>query len=271
MKDQPSSFEDSRVPPALQPILATYLALTNQAIPGLLEGFYLHGSVALGAFTPGKSDVDFIAVTSRRCSAADIQALQIVHQTVAQQHPKIPLEGGYLRWGDLGGTEATIPPHAHIHDGVVYASGHHDINDVTWWVLKHHGIAILGLPPAELEIPVDWDALIGAMYENVNSYWARFTTDPRRILWLYADFGVEWTVLGTLRQFYSFRESDITSKIGAGRYALQHLTRRWHRLIEEVIAIREGKAGSAYRSRLARAVDAYRFLRVVIAACKKER
>jgi hypothetical protein len=49
----------------------------------------------------------------------------------------------------------------------------------------------------------------------MNTYWARFTTDPRYIAWLLADYGIQWTVLGVLRQFYTFREHAITSKVGA--------------------------------------------------------
>jgi len=180
------------------------------------------------------------------------------------------LEGSYLQWHDLGGCEDTISPHPYIHDGILHASGYHDINGVTWWILKHHGIALIGPPPDQLDIPVDWNDLIAKMHDNLNSYWASFTTNPRRITWLLTDYGIQWVVLGVLRQFYTFRKHAITSKTGAGRHALDHTPVQWHRLIREAINIREGMRTSSYRFRIVRAASAHAFLQLIITACNSD-
>src|SRR5690606_30049075 len=91
--------------------------------------------------------------------------------------------------------------------------------------------------------------------------------DPKRIAWLFTNFGIEWTVLGVLRQYYTFVEQEITSKRGAGEYALAHLPSKWHRLIREAIQIREQAHDSLYRSRAERAFEAYSFLRYIIRFC----
>ena len=260
----------AEIPPAVQRVLDDYIALVHETLPGLLDGMYLHGSLALGAFDPKLSDIDFISVVSRRCSAADVDSLRAIHETLRQRYPQVHLEGSYLQWCDLGHFEDTIPPHPHIHDGVLHASGYHDINAVTWWVLKHHGIAVAGPPAEQLDIQVDWDDLIARMRHNMNTYWASFTTNPRRMAWLLTDYGVQWAVLGVLRQFYTLRERAITSKIGAGIYGLEHMPWQWHRLIQEAIDIRAGATASSYRSRIIRAVAAYRFLRLIITACNRD-
>jgi hypothetical protein len=82
---------------------------------------------------------------------------------------------------------------------------------------------------------------------------------------------VQWTVLGILRQFYTFRERAITSKTGAGLYGLAHTPRQWQRLIQEALDIRAGKAASSYRSRIVRALAAYMFLQLIITACNTNR
>jgi hypothetical protein len=258
------------IPQPVQLVLDDYMSLINEALPGLLAGLYLHGSVALGAFNPGLSDIDFISITSRRCTAADIESLRAVHHTVSQRYRHAQLEGSYLQWHDLGRFEDTMPPHPHIHDGIVRASGYHDINAVTWWILKHRGIAVYGPPPDQLGIQVDWDDLVAKMHHNLNSYWARFTSDPRRMAWLLADYGIQWAVLGVLRQFYAFREGAITSKQGAGIYGLEHTPRQWHQLIREAIDIRAGIGRSSYRRRIVRAIAARAFLQLIIAACKAD-
>jgi hypothetical protein len=258
------------IPQPVQQVLNTYISLINDALPGLLTGLYLHGSVALGAYDPGLSDIDCIAITSRRCNPSDIETLRVVHYTLIERYPQAQLEGSYLQRQDLGGSKATIPPHPHIHDGIVHASGYHDINAVTWWVLKNRGIAVLGPAPETFALQIDWDDLLVKMHDNLNTYWARFTTTPRRMAWLLDDYGIQWTVLGVLRQFYAFRERTITSKTAAGTYALAHTPRQWHRLIQEAINIRIGSHASLYQFRIERAIQARAFLQLIIAACKMD-
>jgi hypothetical protein len=84
---------------------------------------------------------------------------------------------------------------------------------------------------------------------------------------MYSDWGIQWTVLGVLRKFYSFRENSITTKVKAGEYALTCLPACWHRLIREAINIREGKETSAYQLRIARTIEAVRFLKFIIQTC----
>jgi hypothetical protein len=82
-----------------------------------------------------------------------------------------------------------------------------------------------------------------------------------------SDWGIQWTVLGGLRQFYSFREHSITTKAGAGKYALAHVPSRWQRLIQEALHIHEGKSSPVFRFRVMRAIEARRFLTFIIEAC----
>jgi hypothetical protein len=105
------------------------------------------------------------------------------------------------------------------------------------------------------------------MRENLNSYWASWTKRPGRILALYSDWGIQWAVLGVLRQFYTFNERSITTKIRAGQYALGCLPGRWHKLIREAIDIRHGKKESAYRLRISRMIEAVIFLKYIIQLC----
>lgn len=255
------------VPDPIQPLLEMYVGLVEQTLPGFMEGLYLHGSIALGAFNQRFSDIDFITVGSRRCTDDDVEQLRVVHKKIASAYPQWELNGSYFQWSDLGKFEETVLPHSYHHDGVLYPSGHYEANPVTWWVLKQHGLALLGPHPRALDFAVDWDVLIAGMRQNLNTYWVTFTRHPRRMTWLFVDDGVQWAVLGVLRQFYTFREGDITSKTGAGEYALAHLPVRWHRLVREAIRLQEQGGPSLYASRVARAAEAVRFLRYIIQEC----
>lgn len=258
---------DTRIPPAIRNLLNDYLALLDRQLPGLVTGLYLHGSSALDAFDENHSDIDFIAFLSRRATDDDAEQLRSIHQKIATKHPRWQLEGSYLQWSELGQLEATLTPSPVHHDNDFNARSKFDVNPVTWWLLKHRGIALIGPQPHELTLDVEWERLESWMRGNLNSYWISFIRKPQRIMWLYSDFGIEWTVLGVLRQYYTFVAHDITSKIGAGDYALQHLPQQWHRIIREAIRIRANSPGTLYGSKLARAVDAYNFLRYIIRYC----
>jgi hypothetical protein len=86
---------------------------------------------------------------------------------------------------------------------------------------------------------------------------------------LYSNWGIQWTVTGVLRQYYTFREDTITTKVKAARYALENLQERWHPLIQEAINIWEGEKESLYRTRLARTVDAFQFLQYIVQICNR--
>lgn len=255
---------DSRIPAQIEPLLHDFLSALATELPGYVTGFYLHGSIALNAFNEHLSDIDFIAFISRLSSERDLKALRTIHKQIAAKYPAWALEGSYLRWESLGQLEETIPPSPVHHDNKFEQAQKFDVNSVTWWVIKNHGIALIGPQPQELDLVVDWDVLVAKMKGNLNTYWAGFTKKPQHIAWLYSDYGVQWVVLGVLRQYYTFVARDITSKMGAGKYALSHMPCRWHRVIQEAIHIREQVPNSLYSSKLVRAIDAYLFLHHVI-------
>ncbi len=257
----------AEIPEVIKPLLEAYIAALEKELPGLMTGFYLHGSIALGAFHSHLSDIDFITVVSRRCTADDIERLKAIHKAIEKTYPQWPLQGSYLQVSDLGKFEDEIEPHPCYSDGRLEPSGQQDVNSVTWWMLKNRGVTLVGALPENLDFSVDWTLLTTKMLENLNSYWARYTDNPIRIAWLFSDYGIQWAVLGVLRQLYTFQERDITSKIGAGEYALKHLPPRWHRLIQEALNIRNQSSQSLYRFRIVRAVEALRFLKFVIRFC----
>lgn len=259
----------AEIPTTVAVLLQEYLATMEEKLPGLVSGLYLHGSVALGAFEPGFSDIDFITVASRRCTHEDIATLATIHKSLEAKYPELPLSGSYLQWSDLGRFEKEIEPAPYYHDGVLHPSGYNDINSVTWWLLKNCGVALAGPDPKTLDFTVDWQRLVVKMRQNLNTYWASYTKKPSRIAWLFTDYGIQWTVLGVLRQYYTFQEGSIVSKVDAGEYALGRLPNQWRRLIQEAINIRKRVPGSLYRFRLTRAIDALQFLRYLIALCNR--
>ena len=174
------------------------------------------------------------------------------------------MEGDYLPAADIGCLDDEGGPFLKYHDGKLEWSERFGLCSVTWWILKEKGIAVFGPSPWELALTVDMERLLQGQLENMNSYWATWISRPVRLATLLSDWGVQWTVLGVLRQFYTLRERQIVSKTEAGKYAMACLPQRWERIIAEAVALRESPPRSQYRSRILRAVETYGFLKYII-------
>lgn len=260
---------NDRVPEAIRPLLHSYVKRLQHALPDGITTIYLHGSIALGAFDDSRSDIDTLVVLSRPATIQDLQALAALHQALAKAFPRWLLEVSYIQIADLGQAEEKIAPHPIHHDNHLMPDGKFDTNPVTWWILKHKGIALVGADPQSLPYIQEWDTLRTYIHRNMNRYWATYDTHLSRKLTLFMDTGIAWMVLGVLRQYYTLREQEITSKVGAGEYALQHLPADWHPLIHDALDIRQGRRPSRYASRFTRARAALRFLRYIITESKR--
>jgi len=97
-----------------------FLTTVDEAAPGLVTGFYLVGSVALGDFHPtgagrGRlstaSDVDFVAVTDRRVASGsrEMTALAEAHAATVARFPRPHFDGAVLTWTDLAAGPDACP------------------------------------------------------------------------------------------------------------------------------------------------------------------
>lgn len=250
------------LPAAIQPLLTAYRDGLERDLPGFASACYLHGSLALDAFDPSQSDIDFLTVINRPATAADLTALAALHARLKADYPKPPLSGSYLQRRDLGQPNAVVSPV--FDEGKLNPTCQHDFNPITWWLLKHGALTLFEPDASTLDVAIEWPTVAAWIRGNMTSYWGKFTREPARMAWLLSDWGVAWVVLGVLRQVYSLREQGITSKVGAGEYGLKTVPPRWTRIVQEALNMRQGRGPSLYRFKLLRAFDAYQFLRWVV-------
>ncbi len=235
---------DSRVPIPVQKVVHDYITLFQNKLPKTLEGFYLHGSIALDAYINGSSDVDFISVVNKSLTAQDVEVISALHKKLNRKYKDTGMDGCYLFVEDIGKKQSEVKGCLHVNEGRTNW-GNDTINPITWWILKNKGIAILGPDVATYNFNVDERVLDEYVLENMNSYWSsrlkkikkyKAFLIPNKLV----DLEVEWSITGILRQFYTLQEHDIVSKIDACKYAMHHLPKEFHNIINEAISIREG-------------------------------
>jgi len=153
-----SAFQTAHVklPQEVIDMLTAVLPSMHEALGDNLMGVYLRGSLAMGDFDPVTSDLDFFAVTERPVSEAAFTVLVAVHARldVLPNHYAGQLEGPYI---DRSAARRFRPGERYptIGRGEALAWHEHGYNWVLErWMVREHGITVLGPNPKTLIDPV---------------------------------------------------------------------------------------------------------------------
>ena len=201
----------------------------------------MRGSLGFGEYFAGQSDIDFTAVLSARPDADQLTALAAAHEAVFAAHPEPHFDGFHLLRDDLARAPDQCPEIPVMFDGVFKPSTRdYDMNPVSWHELARHGIAVRGPALSEHDVWTDDAALRAFSHGNLGSYWAgvaeSLVTEPPGA----AEPGiVAWSVLGVSRLHHLLATGRLTSKSGAGRYALTAFGPPWRRIVREALRARE--------------------------------
>jgi hypothetical protein len=233
-------------PPEVADVVTRYLALVDERLPGTVDGLYLGGSLALDDYHLGQSDIDFVAVTREPLDAAALDELAAIH---AELRPRLHFDGIYVTYDELTGDPAAARAPA-VHEGRLARSGGFEANPVVWHTLAHRAIPVRGPDPGRLAVWSDPEALRRWCAGNLTGYWAglvdrwRAATPVRELV--VHHYGLPWLVLGVARLQYTIATGEITSKAGAGRWALDHCEARRRPVLSTCLALREGESVELY-------------------------
>jgi hypothetical protein len=249
-------MNSSVLPDPVAVALSTWLTAYDDVAPGVVEGLYVVGSVALDDWTP-HSDVDIVAVVADP-SDPDLAGDLAAAHAVASQRLHVAVDGPFVAWGDL-----VVPPvgvaRPWVLDGEFHVDGESfELNPVTWYTLATYGITVRGDAASSLGIPLDIADRRHWVRDNLHSYWAgvgqqlaaALETD---LVTESTDSAVlEWVALGVVRMLYTWETGDVTSKSGAGRWGARRLP-EFAPMLERAVESR-GAPGLVSRRDLASAV-----------------
>ena len=252
--------------------VGSFLTAADELAPGLVTGFYLVGSVALGDFHPrgagrGRlstaSDIDFLAVTEVRPGPRECAALAHALSRADARR----LDGAFLTWADVASGPDACPDVPVVRGNRLLPAGRTGPDPVAYCELVAHGLALRGPGPGELEVWADRDALRAYTADNLRTYWRPWWERHHRRTVCTLAVGATawfpvWSVLGVARLHHLLATGTMTSKCGAGRYARAAFDERWRRILDECLALRTGGAEGrrGYRDPLARRRDTLDFV-----------
>ncbi|MNJ51575.1 hypothetical protein D3C77_468850 [compost metagenome] len=182
--------------------------------------------------------------------------------------------GAYLLKSDIGKPQDEISSLLTYYNQQVHTNGlGSDINPITWWIMKYHGIKVYG-STQPLNYEPEIRTLISYVIENLNTYWTGWinrlenqlpfinSSDTESVT-KHLDEAVEWCTLGMLRQLYTLKEHGIKSKVQAGFYGITTVPEQWHGLIYEAISIKRLQPERVYHSNEQRLTDLVALLRYI--------
>jgi len=238
-----------------------------------IHSVYIYGSVALGDFIEGSSDIDFVAILREPPTMSDIETISAAHTEVESEFPQTDIMGTYLLMSEDGQPQSDNL--ITYYNKQVHIDGFGaDINPITWWILKNHGIQVYG-STQPFNYAVETKTLAHYVIENLNTYWAGWisrlenqqqaianVSDQKQVT-KQLDEAVEWCTLGMLRQLYTLKEHGVKSKVQAGYYGITIIPPQWHGLIHEAIHIKRLLPQRYYHSNEQRLTDLVALLRYI--------
>ncbi len=241
-----------------------YLTAIDAAVPGLVSGLYLVGSLALGDFQPGRSDIDFVAVTSRALVDDDVTMLREVHAGLVTS---ASFDGVYLDGHELASPPDDERPAPHtLHGEFKAGQPCSQLTPVTWAEFSRYGVTLRGRTPSQLGVRPAPARLHYWTLGNLAGYWQRLADQGEKTLRgrePHAEANAEtvaWSLLGCPRLHFTLATGDIASKSAAGSYAAD-IFPDYAELIEAARTWRATGAGAFTTSDALRSVE---FVRAVI-------
>ena len=237
------SITVGNLPPPANKIVTAFVNKICNIEEGFIEGVYLIGSLKMHDFHSNKSDIDFLVLCKYLPNTKILTHLKNIHKTIDKKYPKPELNGSYLTTASL---KIKTPEDIKVlsyHQGSL-RRGNFEMFAISLWELKQNAITIIGPKAETLPVDITGDQVKKFMYHNINTYWKKWIDRhssffKRRILLLLFPTLTEWSVLGVARLHYTLQTGQITSKMQAGIYCLEHMPEKFHPIIKEAIEIRK--------------------------------
>jgi len=186
----------------VRPLLDRFTADVGGALP--LTALWAHGSLALGDYQPGRSDLDLVALIETAPASEQRQNLLLAHEALHSQVPLAEkLHCSYVVRSELDDTDRTHLTWAH---GELFER---IVSPVTRRELCQGGLSLLGPDPAAVVPPVTDDELADYIRGDMRDYWYPKTVIPD--LWL-ADIWVDLGLLTFARATVTLREGRLITK-----------------------------------------------------------
>jgi len=219
--------------PELNALLEDLTEKVSKILDDNFVGVYLQGSIALGAVDM-QSDCDFIVVTKHQLKSDQEKQLRKLHNEIPtrQGHWNHHIEGSYVPEDELKSLSNLGKKWLFIdHGSREMEWSTHCNSEIVRWILREHGVTIVGPNPKELIDKVDPESLRSKMRNQI------ITFLPDMLTWmgLESPWGQRYAVTTLCRMLYTIEKGKVASKKDSLLWAKENLDSKWKELISETI------------------------------------
>ncbi|MFD0558778.1 hypothetical protein FB566_4734 [Stackebrandtia endophytica] len=235
------------LPESVDAVVTEYLHRLDSRLPNVVDSLHLTGSLALEAFQPGHSDIDFTAVVRRPLSTDQITVLTDIHAGLPSQPM---MDGQYATVSLLRRQPGADRQFLRVSDGrfdrVDTDTDTNTVPTILLHELQCHAITLRGDDPTAQGIGVDAAELRRWLRDNLTDYWAPLAHQLHSQLADRLDDEpvnpetLVWSMSGPQRLHYTLNTGRILSKTAALRYALDRFDHVDRDLVDRCIAWRDG-------------------------------
>ncbi len=225
----------------LRQYLIRIAATLGDLLGDALTGLYVHGSLATGAFHRERSDVDLLAVVSRKLTPKERESAARALVGLSDVRPtRGDIEVSIVQEKFARAFVHPLPYEVHYSNGshqairrsrLDYSSDRTNVDLAVQIVdVRDRGVTLVGPPPASLFGPVPWHTYINALEADFN--WARASIHEKPV---YAVLNACRILHGTTGNAMS-----VLNKDEAGVWALQTVPRMYHSVINDALQVYRG-------------------------------
>ncbi|WP_377273365.1 nucleotidyltransferase domain-containing protein [Peterkaempfera sp. SMS 1(5)a] len=183
-------------------VLKRFVSEVQVAVPTV--AVWAHGSLALGDFQPGRSDLDLIAIVESPLDGEQRDRLTIMHQRLLDEEPAAArLHCSYMARTAL--SEAGTHHVTWAHNVIM----ERPVTPVTRRELLDGGLTLHGQLPTELLPPLTRGQLEDFIRRDLAEFWLPATGKPQ--LWL-RDIWVDLGLLALARATVTLRDGRLITK-----------------------------------------------------------
>ncbi len=187
---------------AVRPLLKRFTADVSRVVP--LTALWAHGSLALGDFQPGRSDLDLVALVGMTISDAQRQELTRAHEELIGKVPLADkLHCSYVVRSELDDVS---------REHVTWAQGElfdRTVSPVSRRELRQGGLCLLGPAPGTVVPAVTDQELADYIRSDLRDFWYPKTERPE--LWL-RDIWVDLGLLTLARATVTLQQGRLITK-----------------------------------------------------------
>ena len=240
-KTQPEKVSWPTLYPDVNAVLHELLSSVQSVLMDCFVGMYLYGSLASGDFDPGRSDIDFLVVTSRELPKNLISDLEAMHIRIGASGLEwaVKLEGAYIPKYAMYRYDPSGPSCPMINEGKFRVRR----QGIDWVINRHilrtNGVVITGPPLKAMIDFVEPQELRQAASDLLRNLWATWIDDSD----FFSHHGYQsFAVLTMCRALYTVKYGKVASKSVSADWARTVLDGRWSTVIEHALVWHHGDA-----------------------------